>query len=136
MIDFWNRVITNLIIAEGDTCKNVVSTASDVPAKFPTLLVDQLAAYDAAVDLENSEAAVNSQLELTSYSNKSLSEAREVMNKACDAMRVMGYIRSFGPRQVPNIDKNIYRMVTRFHRIICDGDHIDKFPTGATGATN
>lgn len=128
MIDNWNRVLTNIKIAEFGTCPNITSTNSDSPAEFPTLLVDQIDNPDTAVDLENSENAMESTIEIQTYSNKSLTESRKIINIACDAMRQMGYRRRMGPKQVMNAgNSKIFRMVARFSRVIGVGEEIPKF---------
>ena len=82
------------------------------------------------MDLENSENAVTSVIEIQSFSNENITEAKKVINLVCDGMRFMGYIRTYGPKEVKNIsDKNIYRMVARFKRIVSSIDEIDKFET-------
>lgn len=127
MIDNWNRVLTNIKAAESDICHNITSTNSDSPAELPTLMVDQIDNPDTAEDLENSENAVESVIELQAYSNKNLTEARKIINTACDAMRQMGYRRRMGPKQVANAaGNNIFRMVARFSRVIGAGEEIEK----------
>ena len=128
MIDNWNRVLTNIKTAESGTCPNITSTNSDSPPGFPAILVDQIDNPDVAEDLENSENAVESTIEIQAYSNKSLTESRKIINIACDAMRQMGYRRRMGPKQVTNAgDGKIFRMVARFSRVIGAGEEIPKF---------
>ena len=128
MIDNWNRVLTNIKIAESGICSNITSTNSDKPPGLPALLIDQIDNPDAAEDLENSENAVESTVEIQTYSNKSLTESRKIINIACDAMRQMGYRRMMGPKQVTNAgNSKIFRMVARFSRVIGSGDEIAKF---------
>lgn len=129
MIDPWNRVMTNLMIAEKDVCGNIVNSEMDTPSEFPTLFVGIINNADDAVDLENSENGVRSEIRLQSFSNKGLVEARKVMAVACDAMRIMGYRRTFGPRELENVhDRNVKRMEARFRRFISVIDDIPKFP--------
>lgn len=131
MIDNWNRVLTNIKTAESGTCHNITSTNSDSPPGFPALLIDQIDNPDTAEDLENSENAVESIIEIQAYSNKNLTEARKIINTACDAMRQMGYRRRMGPKQVANAaGENIFRMVARFSRAIGAGEEIEKFESG------
>ena len=128
MIDNWNRVLTNIKTAETGTCPNITSANSDNPPKFPALLVDQIDNPDVAEDLENSENAIESTIEIQAYSNKSLTESRKIINIACDAMRQMGYRRRMGPKQVANAGTSkIFRIVARFSRVIGSGDEIKKF---------
>lgn len=128
MIDVWNRVLSNIKSAENGTCNNVTSANSDSPPLFPCILVDQIDNPDAAEDLENSENAVESTVEIQAYSNKSLTESRKIINIACDSMRQMGYRRRMGPKQMTNAgNSRIYRMVARFTRVIGSGEEIKKF---------
>lgn len=131
MLDNWNRVLTNISIAESNVCPNITSTNSDNPPGFPALMVNQIDNPDTAEDLENTENAVESVVELQAYSNKNLTEARKIINIACDAMRQMGYRRRMGPKQVANAgNSNIFRMVARFSRVIGVGEEIEKFESG------
>lgn len=125
MIDYWNKVITRLKAALDGTCSNVSSTYKTDPSTFPALLVDEIGNTDAAVDLENSENAVTSLMDLSAYSNRNLAEARKVINMACDAMRAMGYRRIFGPQQLLNTrDPSLWRITARFERIIAENDEL------------
>lgn len=130
MMDFWNRVLTNIKIAESDICPNVTSTNSDSPPGFPCAMIDQLNNQDTAMDLENSENAVESAIEIQSYSNKNLTEARKIIGVSCDAMRQMGYQRQMGPKQIANASgSNVFRMVARFRRMIGAREEIERFET-------
>ena len=103
MIDVWNRVMTNIVTAGGSSIAKVTNTTSNTPAQFPTVSVEQIDNSDAARDLENSENGVNSTIQIQAFSNKSLTEARNVMDIVCDAMRQMGYARTFGPEPLLNM---------------------------------
>lgn len=130
MIDPWNRVMTNLLIAEEGVCDNVVNTEMDTPADFPAIYVGTINNADAAVDLENSENGVMSNIRIETFSNKGLNDARHVMEIACDAMRQMGYRRTFGPRELENVrDRNVRRMEARFRRFVNGVDDIPRFST-------
>lgn len=130
MIDASNRVLTNVKKYVSDTCNNVSGSSSKNPDSFPALSVEQIDNPDTARDLENSENAVISNIEIHSFSNKNITEAKNVINVACDAMRLMGYERVYGPREVKNAsDVNVRRMVARFRRTIFSVDEIEKFET-------
>ena len=130
MIDVWNRVMTNIVTAGGSSIAKVTNTTSNTPAQFPTVAVEQIDNSDAARDLENSENGVNSTMQIQAFSNKSLTEARNVMDIVCDAMRQMGYARTFGPEPLLNMsDTTIYRMSARFRRFVGSLNDIPKFPT-------
>lgn len=128
MIDVWNRVLTNVRTAVVDKCRNISSSETSLPGSFPAVYVSQYGDADAAMDLENSENGVNSDIRTQAYSSKSLAEARLVMDDICDAMRVMGYRRTFGPREIENVrDRNVKRVEARFRRFVGSGDEIPVF---------
>lgn len=130
MIDVSNRVLTNVKTYVSDICKNIQSIRSKTPPEFPALSVVQIDNPDEAVDLENSENAVESVIEIQSFSEKNITESKAVISKACDAMRIMGYVRRYGPTEIVNAsDTNVYRMVARFGRIVSSVDEIEKFET-------
>lgn len=130
MINVSNRVLTNIKTYVAGVCQNVQSDSERTPAGFPALSVVQIDNPDRAVDLENNENAVESVIEIQSFSNKNNVEAGQVIEMACDAMRKMGYVRNYGPREIKNAaDKNIYRQVARFKRIVSSVDEIKKFET-------
>ena len=130
MIDVSNRVLTNIKTYVSDICETVQSDSTKTPAAFPALSVEQIDNPDSAVDLENGENAVTSTIELQAFSNKNITEAKTLINKACDGMRIMGYKRAYGPQKVTNAaDTNIYRMLARFTRTVSSVDQINKFET-------
>ena len=130
MIDVWNRVITNIEIAGGSSIAKVTNTTDYTPSKFPTVAVEQIDNADAARDLENSENGVYSVIQTQVFSNKSLTAARSTMEIVCDAMRQMGYVRTFGPQPLLNMsDTKIYRLTARFRRFVGSISDIPKFPT-------
>lgn len=128
MIDVSNRVFTNIKKYVSNKCTNVQSSSQKKTPEFPAMSVVQIDNTDAAIDLENTENAVDSSIEIQAFSNISITEAKEIISLACDAMRIMGYVRTYGPRGVDNVeDKNLHRMVARFHRIVHSVDAIEKF---------
>ena len=128
MIDVSNRVLTNIKTYVAETCKNVSNYSNKSPPAFPAVSVVQIDNKDAGMDLENSENAVKSVIEIQCYSNKNITESRNIINQCCDAMRQMGYIRSYGPKPVDNAsDTNIYRTVARFNRLVSSVNEIEKF---------
>ena len=130
MINVENRVLTNVKTYISDVCQTVQNDSAKSPASFPAVSVEQSDNPDTAVDLENAENAVVSMIEIQSFSNKNITEAKTIINKACGGMRIMGYVRQYGPKRVQNAaDTNIYRMVARFRRIVSSVDEIEKFET-------
>ena len=50
-----------------------------------------------------------------------------IANMCCDAMRKMGYVRTYGPQPITNAaDTSLYRMVARFNRIVTSVGEIEK----------
>lgn len=129
MIDPWNRVMTNIATAGGDKIAKVTNTRSYTPSEFPTVAVEQIGNSDSARDLENSENGIISVMQIETFSNKSITEARNVMNIVCDAMRQMKYTRTFMEPLQNMSDTKIYRMSARFRRFVGSIDDIPKFTT-------
>lgn len=102
MINAENRVLTNVKTYISDVCQTVQNDRAKSPASFPAVSVEQIDNPDTAVDLENAENAVVSMIEIQSFSNKNITEAKTIINKACDGMRIMGYVRQYGPKRVQN----------------------------------
>ena len=128
MIDASNRVLTNIKTYVSETCKNVSNYSSKSPPEFPAVSVVQIDNPDYCEDLKNNENAVKSVIEIQCYSNKNITESRNIINQCCDAMRKMGYARAYGPKPIDNAsDTNIYRMVARFKRLAASVDDIAKF---------
>lgn len=129
MIDVSNRVRTNIKVYISDICKNVQND-SRTPTSLPAVSVKQIDNAETAVDLENTETAVVSVIEIQSFSNENITEAIKIINRVCDGMRIMGYVRNYGSTEIKNAsDTNIYRMVARFKRIVSSVDEIEKFET-------
>ena len=100
---------------------NMTSTRNGTPAKFPTLNVDSLGEPSTADDLEhNTQNAIISTIELKAYTNTSLTDARNLMDKAGDVMLSMGYSLIYGPEDIST--GNINTMVARFRITVGAGD--------------
>ena len=128
MISAENRVLSNIKSYVKDSCNNGSNYSRKSPPSFPAVSVVQIDNQDACMDLENSENAVESVIEIQCYSNKNITEAKNIINQCCDAMRKMGYARAYGPKPIDNAsDTNIYRMVARLKRLVASVDDIAKF---------
>ena len=100
---------------------NMTSTRNGTPAKFPTLNVDSLGEPSIADCLKgNKQSAIISTIELKAYSNESLTQARNILDKAGDVMISMGYSLIYGPEDISSGDKHI--IVARFRRTVGGGD--------------
>ena len=100
---------------------NMTSTRNGTPAKFPTLNVDSLGEPSVDDDLEHkTQNAIISTIELKAYTNTTLTDARNLMDKAGDVMLSMGYTLIYGPEDITTGSINI--MVARFRRLFGTGD--------------
>lgn len=100
---------------------NMTSTRNGTPARFPTLNVDSLGEPSTADDFEHKmQNAIISTIELKAYTNTSLTDARNILDKAGDVMLSMGYSLIYGPEDIST--GSIYTMVARFRRTVGSGD--------------
>ena len=100
---------------------NMTSTRNGTPAKFPTLNVDSLGEPSTADDLEHkTQNAIISTIELKAYTNTSLTDARNLMDKAGDVMLAMGYTLIYGPEGIS--ETSPYTVLARFRRTVGSGD--------------
>ena len=100
---------------------NMSSTRNGTTAKFPTLNVDSLGEPSTADDLEHkTQNAIISTIELKAYTNTSLTDARNILDKAGDVMLSMGYSLIYGPEDISAGSINM--MVARFRRTFGAGD--------------
>ena len=124
MFDPFNRVFTIVKRKIYPEFNNAGTTTDGSPPAFPYAGFRQLDNATTADDLENNENAVNSVIEITTYSNKNLTEAKQIAALASDAMRELGYRRT-GPFTPQNAaDTNIYRVIYRFNRVIGAGEEL------------
>lgn len=122
MLDPLNKVITIVKYKIKAKCPNGGESTSATPPSFPFVAFKQIDNATTAEDMENNENAVNSVIEITVFSNKNITEARNIMSLVCDEMQKLGYQRK-GPFEPKNVsDTNIYRMIYRFNRIIGVGE--------------
>ena len=99
----------------------MTSTRNGTPAKFPTLNVDSLGEPSTADDLEHKKQnAIISTIKLKSYTNTTLTDARNILDKVGDVMYQMGYNLVYGPEDISAGGINI--MVARLRRTFGDGD--------------
>lgn len=139
MVDVWNKVMYNLRIAgaKGRTgadgkvrgkYTNVSPTPSASGAIFPTISCEVIANPMAADDLEYGENGARPIYRIQAFHNSNLTDCRDVMTTACDAMTQMGFRRTFGPEPITNdVDRSIYRMEARFTRFVGDIEDISLF---------
>ena len=100
---------------------NMTSTSNGTPAKFPTLNVDSLGEPSTFDDIyHKKQNGIISTIELKAYTVTTLTDARNIMDKAGDVMLSMGYSLIFGPEDISDSQKNI--IVARFRRVVGGGD--------------
>ena len=100
---------------------NMTSTSNGTPAKFPTLNVDSLGEPSTFDDIyHKKQNGIISTIELKAYTVTTLTDARNIMDKAGDVMLSMGYSLIFGPEDISDGQKNI--IVARFRRVVGGGD--------------
>ena len=100
---------------------NMTSTSNGTPAKFPTLNVDSLGEPSTFDDIyHKKQNGIISTIELKAYTVTTLTDARNIMDKAGDVMISMGYSLIFGPEDISDGQKNI--IVARFRRVVGGGD--------------
>lgn len=124
MYDPFNKVFTIVKKAISAKCPNAGTSTDGSPPAFPYAGFRQLDNSTTADDLENNENAATSTIEITAYSNKNLTEAKNIAALAADTMRELGYRRT-GPFTPGNAaDTNIYRVIYRYSRVIGSGEEI------------
>lgn len=131
MIDWRNRILTNVKLALGDEVKAVTSTQSDVKAKFPACAVQTIINNSIADDLSadnDSENAVTCGVQIDIFVKTSLSDAYRLADIVNSAMYRMNFIRANGFNETINYTSpDIKRVTARFERIIGSSDVIDRF---------
>ena len=126
-MDYANKVYTLVKNAIGTTfLKDSSQTYQSTPPAFPSMFFNQIDNSSTADDLDNTENAVNTTIEITTYTNDTakLTTAKKIHALADTQMRSMGFRRTFGPQQITNItDTSICRVIARYTRIIGSGDN-------------
>lgn len=99
---------------------DMTATKKGVPTEFPTLNVDSIGEISTADDFEKTQQnAIISTVELKAYSNTSLEEACEILDKAGDVMVAMGYTLIQGPEDASDTN---HVTLARFRRTFGDED--------------
>lgn len=126
MIDIENKVLSVVREAVLAQYPNAVVYGEyiDVPASFPCVTVteDTNYTYVYSKDEQPSEHHADVQYAVNVYSNKAAGaklEAKAILKIADEAMQNMKFWRTM-TRQVPNVDRSIYRMIARYHAIVSE----------------
>ena len=124
MIDIENKVLSVVraaVIAQYPTA-SVYGEYVEVPASFPcvTVVEDTNYTYVYSKDEQPLEHHAEVQYAINVYSNKKTGaklEAKAVLKIADEAMQRAGFWRTM-TRQVPNVDRTIYRLIARYRAVV------------------
>ena len=124
MIDIENKVLSvvrEAVLAQYPTA-SVYGEYVEVPASFPCVTVteDTNYTYVYTKDEQLAEHHAEVQYAVNVYSNKQTGaklEAKAIMNIADNAMQGMKFWRTM-TRQVPNVDRTIYRLIARYRAVV------------------
>lgn len=124
MIDIENKVLSVVresVLAQYPTA-SVYGEYVEVPASFPCVTVteDTNYTYVYTKDEQLAEHHAEVQYAVNVYSNKQTGaklEAKAIMNIADNAMQGMKFWRTM-TRQVPNVDRTIYRLIARYRAVV------------------
>ena len=141
--DVSNRVFTNVreyvrSVHPNTNCQNAMTVSPD---ELPALGFRQINMREVGVDLDqgtfDDHVAVECSVEIQVFSNSDLTEARDIMNTACDAMRAMTVTRNYGAALIEDRNnRGIWRMVARFSRIVHGLSDIPRFDVPSGTGTN
>lgn len=124
MIDIENKVLSvvrEAVLAQYPTA-SVYGEYVEVPASFPCVTVteDTNYTYVYTKDEQLAEHHAEVQYAVNVYSNKQTGaklEAKAIMSIADNAMQGMKFWRTM-TRQVPNVDRTIYRLIARYRAVV------------------
>lgn len=124
MIDIENKVLSvvrEAVLAQYPNA-SVYGEYIDVPESFPCVTVteDTNYTYVYTKDEQLMEHHAEVQYAVNVYSNLQTGaklEARKIMNIADTAMQNMKFWRTM-TRQVPNVDRSIYRLIARYRAVV------------------
>lgn len=145
--DPQNRVFTNVkkYVLERFPNVHIENRNTQNPTSLPALMISMIDSPETALDLDDGNVdepnAIFAAFEIQANSNISVTEARQIIMCAADAMRKMSFQRTYGPSFIASSyqrtygssviaaqsDQNIHRMVARFERILCSLDDVPKF---------
>ena len=124
MIDIENKVLSvvrEAVLAQYPTA-SVYGEYVEVPESFPCVTVteDTNYTYVYTKDEQLAEHHAEVQYAVNVYINKQTGaklEAKAIMNIADNAMQSMKFWRTM-TRQVPNVDRTIYRLIARYRAVV------------------
>lgn len=124
MIDIENKILSvvrDAVLAQyPDAC--VYGEYVQTPDHFPCVTVTEETnyTYTRSLDAELGEHHTEVQYAINVYSDKQSGaklEARKILAIADSAMLGLRFYRTMS-RQVPNIDRTIYRVLARYHAVV------------------
>lgn len=102
---------------------HMTAVRNSTPTEFPTLNVDCLGEPSTNDGLSvGTQSYILSSIELKSYTDTKLADARKLADKSGDVMLSMGYSLIYGPEVISDIKP--FCVVTRFRRLVGAGDTI------------
>lgn len=133
MIDVSNRVFTNVrsYVLQNHPNVNCQNTQTASPVQLPALAFRQIDNREVGLELApgsfDDDVSVECNCEIQVFANSDFSEARSIMNDACDAMRAMSFARTYGAAVIESRDNTgVWRIVARFARIISSLDDVPR----------
>ena len=104
--------------------ENYASDNSITIAKTPYARLYMIGNPTGEQDLEANECSTipSFQVEVFTSGQKAIAKAYEIDSASHQAMISMGFRRTYGPELIPNIDLRIKRCVSRYSRVLADGD--------------
>ena len=125
MIYWQNRILTNVKNHISTICANVVSTKNGKFSKFPAVIVEVTSNTAIAEDFGGEENAVRCSVTIHAYSKSSVNNARDILQSADEAMRMMGFRRRQGPLEITDVDiPDVFVVVARYSRVIGASEEI------------
>ena len=126
LINFENIVFTKVkyAVKAKYPLADYTNEIQGTPTVFPCLYLTQFDNPVVDTDLVNSECAVSSNIQIKVFNTGTtpILTAKDMLAIADEAMRKMGYRRTFGPKDMETTNPS--QMVTRYSRMIASGDVI------------
>lgn len=106
----------------------VTSTYTPTPSKFPAVFVREVGRFTPTrcISMSNTETVKEITIEVQVFSNKSSgakTEADGIMSAIESALKAI-YFHEVSAVPVENEDASVYRIASRFRRIVCGADTI------------
>ena len=124
MIDIETKILSvvrDAVLAQYPNA-SVYGEYVEVPDSFPCVTVTEETnyTYTRSLDAELGEHHAELQYAINVYSDKQSGaklEAKKILDIADNAMQGLRFYRTMS-RQVPNVDRTIYRVLARYHAVV------------------